>query len=74
MGACRSSDSTSSATAELVAIDQVLAMVCWTPLFLKEQGYKLKRNIVYQDNKRAILLEKNGKQSSGKKTRALYFR
>ena len=33
--------------------------------FLKEQGYKVTSNIVFQDNTSAILLEKNGKRSSG---------
>ncbi len=31
-------------------------------------------NIVYQDNKSAILLEKNGKRSSSKRTRAINIR
>ena len=37
----------------------------------EEQGYEIKDNIVYQDNQSAILLEKNGKKSSGKRTRHL---
>jgi hypothetical protein len=32
------------------------------------------KNIVYQDNKSAILLETNGKRSSGKQTQALNIR
>ena len=67
-------NTSSSTTSELVGVDQVLPMVMWTPLFLEAQGYKVKNNIVYQDNKSMILLEKNGKRSSGKRTRVLNIR
>jgi hypothetical protein len=43
---------------------------------MKEQGHLSEDNIVYQDNQAAILLEKNGKASSGKRTKhinARYF-
>ena len=46
----------------------------WVLLFLKAQGYSINKNIVYQDNQSAILLEKNGRKSSGKRTRALNVR
>ena len=61
----------SSTTAELVAADDVATMILWTKLFLEEQGYKVDSNILYQDNKSTILLEKNGKQSSSQRTRAM---
>ena len=32
------------------------------------QGYKINNTYVYQDNQSAILLEKNGKESSSKRT------
>jgi hypothetical protein len=64
----------SSTTAELVAADDVSTMILWTKLFLEEQGYQVEKNILYQDNKSAILLEQNGKRSSGKRTRALNIR
>jgi len=64
----------SSTIAELVAVDDVLPMLLWTPLFLEQQGYNVNNNIIYQDNKSAILLEENGKRSSGKRTRALNIR
>jgi hypothetical protein len=42
---------------------------------LEGQGYKIKDNIVYQqDNQSAILLEKNGQQSSTKQTLHLNIR
>jgi hypothetical protein len=54
----------SSTEAELVGVDDAINMILWTRLFLKEQGYRVEDNMVYQDNKSAILLEKNGKRSS----------
>ena len=38
---------------------------------MEEQGYKIDENILYQDNKSAILLEKNGRKSAGKPSHAL---
>jgi hypothetical protein len=49
-------------------------MILWTKLFLEEQGCDINSNILYQDSKSAILLETNGKKSSGKRTRALNIR
>jgi hypothetical protein len=61
----------SSTEAELVGVDGVMPMVLWTRQFLEGQGYKIKDNIVYQDNQSAILLEKNEQQSSTKRTHHL---
>jgi hypothetical protein len=52
----------------------VSVIILWTKLFLEEQGYDINSKILYQDNKSAILLETNGKKSSGKRTRALNIR
>ncbi len=51
----------SSTEAKLVAVDDVMPQVIWTWNFLEAQGYSVTDNIVFQDNKSAILLEKNGK-------------
>ena len=64
----------SSTEAELVGVDDVSMLVNWTQLFMAEQGYYIEKNIIYQDNKSAILLEKNGKASSGQRTRAINIR
>jgi hypothetical protein len=64
----------SSTKSELVGADDVWVMILWTKLFLEEQGYEIEKNTLYQDNKSAILLEINGKKSSGKRTRALNIR
>ena len=59
----------SSTEAELVGVNDNMTMVLWTKLFLEAQGIEVTDNIIYQDNKSTMLLEKNGRQSSGKKTR-----
>ena len=62
-------NTTSSTTAESAGVADALLMVAWTPLFLEEQGHKVESNAVCQDNQSTMLLEKNGKKSSGKRTR-----
>jgi len=64
----------SSTEAELVGVDDVVTMVMWAKLFVEAQGYKMKENIVFQDNKSTILLAKNGRRSAGKRSRALNIR
>ena len=64
----------SSTEAELVGVDDVLPQVLWTRQFLLHQGWELADNIVYQDNKSAILLESNGMSSSSKQTRHINIR
>ena len=64
----------SSTEAELVGADDAVTMILWTRLFLEEQGYQVEKNILYQDNKSAILLETNGAKSAGKRSRALNVR
>jgi len=41
---------------------------------MESQGYRINRNVLYQDNKSTILLLNNGKQSAGKRSRALNIR
>ena len=41
---------------------------------MEAQGYEIKENVLYQDNKSTILLLENGKKSSSKRTRALNIR
>ena len=35
-------------------------------VFLNHQGYKINNNIIFHDNKSSMLLQSNGKASSGK--------
>ena len=63
-----------STESEVVGGDDSSIKVLWTKLFMEAQGYEIKRNILYQDNKSAILLETNGKSSSSPRTRAMNIR
>ena len=42
--------------------------------YLEEQNYDCKGTVLYQDNQSAILLEKNGRESSSKRTRHINIR
>ena len=61
----------SSTEAELVAADKVVGPMLWTLQFLEAQGYGVKENILYQDNRSAMLLENNGQKSAGKRSQHL---
>ena len=64
----------SSTEAEVVGADDMVGPMLWTGRFLEAQGYPLQQNILCQDNKSAILLETNGRQSAGKRSRHLDIR
>jgi hypothetical protein len=64
----------SSTETEVVGVDDFMPAVCWTKCFLEAQGYTVSDNIIFQDNKSAILLEKNGKASSSKRTKHIDVR
>jgi len=64
----------SSTEAELVGANDMLPGILWTRLFMETQGYPIKTNILYQDNKSTILLEENGKKSSSRRTRHFNIR
>ena len=67
-------NSRSSTEAELIGVDDAMTQVLWTKLFMEAQGYPIKKNILYQDNKSSILLETNGRASAGRRSRALNIR
>jgi hypothetical protein len=64
----------SSTETELVAADDFMPIILWTNYFLEAQGYGHQDTILYQDNQSAILLEKNGRKSSSKRTKHLNCR
>ena len=64
----------SSTEAELVGLDDILPQVLWTRYFLEAQGYKVRDNVVYQDNMSMMLLAKNARSSSSKRTRHINVR
>ena len=63
-----------SIEAELVGLDDVMTQLIWTRYFLKEQGYIIQDNVIYQHNQSAIRLENNGKQSISKRTKHINIR
>ena len=67
-------NSRSSTESELIAVDDCMSKVLWTKLFLKCQGIEISNNVVEQDNESAIKLEKNGRWSAGKRSKALNVR
>lgn len=64
----------SSTEAELVGVNDAMGMILWVRNFMEAQGYTVTDNVVFQDNQSAILLEKNGRMSSSKKTRHIEIR
>jgi hypothetical protein len=59
----------SSTETYIVGADNFMLVICWTRYIMKAQGYGVKDNILFQDNKSSILLERNGKASSSKRTK-----
>ena len=64
----------SSTESELVGVDDMMPSILWSRYFLKAQGYKVSDNIIFQDNKSTMLLERNGKASSSKRTQHINVR
>jgi hypothetical protein len=61
----------SSTETELVAADGFMPIILCTNYFLKAQGYGHQDTILYQDNQSTILLKKNGRKLSSKRTKHL---
>lgn len=66
--------SKSSTEAEIIAASDASSQILWTRQFLEEQGYEVQKAILYQDNKSAILIEKNGRISCGKNSKHINIR
>ena len=64
----------SSTETEVVAVHDAAPNVIWTNHFLEAQGHSLDNTSVHQDNESAVLLEKNGKASSSKRTKHINMR
>jgi hypothetical protein len=67
-------NTTSSTEAQVVGMHKVLPQILWTQFFLEAQGYGVEESVIYQDNQSAILLAKNGRGSSSKRTRHIIIR
>ena len=64
----------SSTEAELVSVNDAMALVLWMRMFLIEQGFTVVDNLIHQDNQSTILLARNGTTSSGKEMRHIEIR
>ena len=58
----------------MIGVDDLMPQMMWTGYFLKAQGAGVVDTVFYQDNKSSMLLEKNGRASSGKRTRHIDIR
>jgi hypothetical protein len=58
----------SSAESELVSVDDMMPIIIWSCYFLMAQEYGVTQNLLFQDNKSSMLMEKIGKASSNKHT------
>ena len=59
----------SSTEVELVRIDNALKYIMWGLYFIQAQGFKVKNNILMQDNKSTILMATTGQFSCSKRTK-----
>ena len=53
----------SSTESKLVGVSEYLPYNLWLILFITAQGYAIKDNILYEDNKSTMLMLKNGRNS-----------
>ncbi len=53
----------STTESEIVGVSDYFPYTIWEVNFMEAQGYKLKKNLVHQDNESAIRIEKNGRNS-----------
>ena len=51
----------SSTELELVGMAEYIPYNLWLLMFLEQQGYGIKNNVIYQDNQSVILMERNGR-------------
>ena len=52
----------------MIGVDEIISKILWTRRFLEFQGFKVKVNIIYQDNTSTMKLKNNGKAILGKIT------
>lgn len=60
-------NTSSSTETKIVGVDDFMLAICWSQYFMEAQGYTVENNIIMQDNKSSMLLEKNGKALSTKR-------
>jgi hypothetical protein len=64
----------SSTEAELIGVYDALPSILHAKYFIEAMGYGIANNIMYQDNKSSITLERNGKASGSKRSKHIKIR
>ena len=64
----------SSTESEIIGIYDTLPSVLHCKYFLQALGYNTSKHVIYQDNKSAMMLARNGKVSSSKRTKHIHIR
>ena len=64
----------SSTESELVGVSEYIPYNLWLLMFMCMQGYVIKNNVLYQDNKSTILMLKNGRNSCTGNSRHIHIR
>ena len=64
----------STTESEVVGASDYLPDTIWLLRFLEDQGYKVDKCVLVQDNESAIKIKKNGKRSGSKRTRHMDIR
>ena len=73
-GVFHSRSTTASTESEVVGVNEYLPYNIWVQNFMEAQGYKLKSNVIYQDNQSAIKMETNGRASCSDRSRHINIR
>jgi len=64
----------SATESKLVSAAEYLSYTLWFRYFMESQGYKIDKHVLYQDNKSAILMEINGRNSCTDNSRHIDIR
>ena len=64
----------SSTEAKVVPVNDMVGHIMWVRNFMEAQGIRVDEPVIFQDNQSAMLLEENGRESSGKRTRHMNIR
>ena len=59
----------SSTESEIVSASDYVTHMIWLSRFMEDMGYPMKKKVLYQDNKSAIQILKNGRMSSSRRSR-----
>ena len=51
-------NSKSSCESEVIGVSEYLLYYLWMLMFMEAQGYEIGNNVIFQDNKSAILIER----------------